>query len=707
MAPSPTDISAALQSIPEKKELLRKAFGDLEEQRATIARCSGGWKELDVHLIEIHEALEKRYAEIVDKETKFEAKMAELQASLDKRESVIESREQASLARVQEQKEAAIAAIREQKRKWIEERQLLQSQSPAKPDQHTTSSKTKPKDNKVSTKDETVAKSKAKPGTKDTDDTIMKEKEASLKEKDVAGAKKILKEDAPSKSNPIEGSSSKTKKAKDKPSSTPQKNEESLKPDALTGSAEGLSVSTSKPEEEKKRKRESEVETDNKQGTDAGEEEEEAGNKEDSENENAEGSEDQAQAMEVGDEDGAKSGDEDGSDDGKDEDGNKASHKKEESSQPSVKVRPQLTSLCEDMDGPGLRSFLTSQKKDMNLIRKELPTALKCASDASQLVLKAIEGYYSSGSSSEGVQGKRLANRRSCITLLEALAVVLADGGEKDSGVSDNIKTEAKMVADLWKAKLNPKGTDQAALLDAQSFLQLIATFGLAAEYDKDELCDLVVPICTRKHVPALCRKLGLANKAPEVVERLVKDGKQLDAVTYIQEYQLSERFPPVPLLKAYLKDIRKGHSSKSSTEDKDELHMKELNAAKAVLKCIEKYKLEEEYPTEGLHKRVLQLERVNPDKKRSSDAGVSGSKKPRTNGPGGAPHSGPFRSSDRPHFSGRGTGGRNYGSQYGRGGRGGYPYPAGGSGYGASSYSHGNYQYGGGPPSYQGSYMR
>ncbi|KAI5077271.1 hypothetical protein GOP47_0007095 [Adiantum capillus-veneris] len=185
-----------------------------------------------------------------------------------------------------------------------------------------------------------------------------------------------------------------------------------------------------------------------------------------------------------------------------------------------------------------------------------------------------------------------------------------------------------------------------------------------------------------------------------DVVEHLIKDGKEIDAVSFIQEYELAEKFPPVPLLKTYLKSIRKGHTGLSTAAEKNELHMKELDAARAILKCLQKYKLED-FPVEGLQKRIVQLENLSSDKKRTSDANTNTNtaKRARANGPGGS-----FRASDR--FGGRGMGGHNYGSQYGRGSRGGYPYPGGVPSF-PSSYSHGNYHYGGGPPSYQGPYLR
>ncbi|MCO5573029.1 hypothetical protein L7F22_026793 [Adiantum nelumboides] len=715
MAPSPTDVSSALQSFPEKKDSLRKVFSELEEHRALIARCSGGWKELDTHLSEIHDALEKRYAEIVEKESKFEARMTESQADLDKRASVIESREQASLARVQEQKDAAVAAIREQKRKWIEERQLLQSQSPAKPDLDSTGSKSKQKESE-SHKNEA---GNAKSGGNDKDDVSGNVKEASMKGKDDTNAKKSSKEIASAKGNLKDGAN-KTKKVKENSSTTPQKKEESLKPDDVAGSSQ---VCISKSEGEKERNSGTEVATVSKQENVAVDE---AVHKQGLADENAHNPENQSEEMEVGDDDGIKSGDEDGSD----EEEKEGSHKKADSSQSAIRVRPELISFCEKMDGPGLKSFLISHKKAPKFLRKELPIAMKSASNPAWIVVQAVKHYHSSESGSESAQAKALASRRACLALLDSLLLVL--DGEKKAGkeVLDEVKEEAKKLAELWKSKLSSKENDLSAQVDVHSFLLLVATFGLASNFSEDELCDLVIPICFRRQIPKLCRKLGLAHKAPglfqrwtlidtgnsvggvlqfgaatitlhDIVDRLIKDEKQIAAVSFIQEYKLAEKFEPVALLKAYLKTIRKSHTpGPSNLEEKDELHMKELNAARAVLKCLQKFKLEGNFPVEGLQRRIVQLEKVSTDKKRTSDVNPpSAVKKARPNGPAA-----PFRSSDR--FGGRGMGGRNYGSPYGRGGRGGYPYPAGAPAF-PSSYPHGNYHYGGGPPPYQGPYLR
>lgn len=49
-----------------------------------------------------------------------------------------------------------------------------------------------------------------------------------------------------------------------------------------------------------------------------------------------------------------------------------------------------------------------------------------------------------------------------------------------------------------------------------------------------------------------------------EVLEVLVKSGRQLEAVNLAYAFELTDKFDPVSLLKAYLKDARKGSQFKA-----------------------------------------------------------------------------------------------------------------------------------------------
>ena len=47
-----------------------------------------------------------------------------------------------------------------------------------------------------------------------------------------------------------------------------------------------------------------------------------------------------------------------------------------------------------------------------------------------------------------------------------------------------------------------------------------------------------------------------------DMIEELISRGQQLDAVHFTYEVGLVDKFPPVPLLKAFLKDARKAAAS-------------------------------------------------------------------------------------------------------------------------------------------------
>lgn len=43
-----------------------------------------------------------------------------------------------------------------------------------------------------------------------------------------------------------------------------------------------------------------------------------------------------------------------------------------------------------------------------------------------------------------------------------------------------------------------------------------------------------------------------------DIIDELVKSGKEVEAVYFATEFGLTEQFAPVPLLKSHLKNIRK-----------------------------------------------------------------------------------------------------------------------------------------------------
>lgn len=68
------------------------------------------------------------------------------------------------------------------------------------------------------------------------------------------------------------------------------------------------------------------------------------------------------------------------------------------------------------------------------------------------------------------------------------------------------------------------------------------------------------------------------------------------------------------------------------------DVNEKELTALKAVIKCIEDHKLEEQFPVDLLQKQVVEIEKAKADKKRATEVAKPQSKRPRANGVGHAP---------------------------------------------------------------------
>ncbi|XP_072991909.1 FRIGIDA-like protein 4a [Typha latifolia] len=314
-----------------------------------------------------------------------------------------------------------------------------------------------------------------------------------------------------------------------------------------------------------------------------------------------------------------------------------------ESTEAEVKVKPrlQLQQLCEQMDAKGLLKFISENKKNLATLREELSVALKYATEPARLVLDSLESFYpmDQSNSQENEDGALQGLRRSCLALMESAAPLLrmTESGV-DHPMSAEIKQQAKAIADEWKAKLAIMDVDASNgfSFEAQAFLQLLATFCIASEFDEDELCKLVVAVSRRRQSPELCRFVGLTQKVPAVVEALVKRGRQIDAVHFIHAFELTESFPPVPLLKSCLeelKSLQENNGDISAASLQKDPCSQELSALRGVIKCIEEYKLQSEYPLDPLQKRLAHLEISKTDKKRTAEGPKFQQKRPRSTG--------------------------------------------------------------------------
>ncbi|KAJ4843231.1 TPR repeat-containing protein zip4 [Turnera subulata] len=293
---------------------------------------------------------------------------------------------------------------------------------------------------------------------------------------------------------------------------------------------------------------------------------------------------------------------------------------------------PHLVKLCEDMDSDSLHKFISDNRKNLAVLREELPLALKAAVNPAQLVLNSLVDFYPAEVSN--VDGKKdsslLGIRRTCIMLMECLSNLLMF---PDLTLRSRQRQLLKNGNQSWiLLMLMPvMGTPWRHMHSCNFWLPL------------EELSRLIPMVSRRRQAAELCRFLGLSEKMPGVIEVLVNSGRQIDAVNLAFAFDLTEQFSPVPLLKAYLKEARKISSpvksgNASPTTMQNEVNERELAALKAVIKCIEEHKLEEQYPVDPLQKRLLLLEKAKADNKRATEAAKPQSKRPRANGVGCGP---------------------------------------------------------------------
>ncbi|XP_010547174.1 PREDICTED: FRIGIDA-like protein 3 [Tarenaya hassleriana] len=305
-----------------------------------------------------------------------------------------------------------------------------------------------------------------------------------------------------------------------------------------------------------------------------------------------------------------------------------------------VKAYPQLLKLCEDMDSVGLHKFVSDNRKNLAVLKEEIPFAFKAAANPASLVLDSLTGFYPvETKNSDGKKGSNLLGiRRTCIMLMECLSILLSglDPTSLATVLSGDIKERAKTIADGWRPMLKTLDVEDSNgnSLEAHAFLQLLAAFGIASEFKEEELSKLVPMVSRRRQAAELFRSLGLSEKMPGVVEVLINSGRQIDAVNLAFAFELTEQFPPVALLKSYLAEARRassqGKPGNASPTVEDEFNERELAALKAVIKCIEEHNMEEQYQVDPLQKRVIQLEKAKADKKRGIEPTKPQPKRPR-----------------------------------------------------------------------------
>ncbi|KAG8487471.1 hypothetical protein CXB51_016216 [Gossypium anomalum] len=322
----------------------------------------------------------------------------------------------------------------------------------------------------------------------------------------------------------------------------------------------------------------------------------------------------------------------------------------------SAQLSDMLKSLARRMDSAGLVKFIVSKRKESVPLRAEISVALSEAVDPHRLVLEAFEDFVSQKSGKTlGLTDKRWA----CGMLVHALFPESSWKEKKGKGpeFSRNIGERAAEVVDRWKGQLDGE-KEGLTPGEAVMFLHMVVGFELKERFDEGFLRKLVLDFSSRRDMAKLAAALGFDDKMGDIIDELVKNGKEIEAVYFARAAGLTERFPPVSLLKSYQQNSKKnattilknGNFSAAATEESKNV---DLNSIKAIIKCVEDHKLESEFSTDLLRKRATQLEKVKSDRKKSSAAAGKPQNK-RSHSAGSARGSGPpaFRPAKAAKFS-------------------------------------------------------
>ncbi|EEC74673.1 hypothetical protein OsI_10355 [Oryza sativa Indica Group] len=279
----------------------------------------------------------------------------------------------------------------------------------------------------------------------------------------------------------------------------------------------------------------------------------------------------------------------------------------------------ELDLLCSAMDGPGLRAYLTEHRdalQDSSL--PALDAALLVAPDPGRLVLSAAAGFCRA----PPTEGAAKVACRLLVDLLDRLRAL----GVKPS---PEARDEARAIAADWK-RSKRIGPQAVLKKETIAFLLLVGAFGLVDDVGgASEVLDLVVSVSGRERAVEAFVGLGLdlEKHMPVFIHTMIKKGKQLEAVKFIQALNLVEKYPLLPVLRSYISDAAKaGNMIRIRGDDsacQTEADAKERMLLGVLQKFIKDQKLEELPILEIVKQRLAHLEKKSVERKRAASAAI------------------------------------------------------------------------------------
>ncbi|CAI9102375.1 OLC1v1000637C1 [Oldenlandia corymbosa var. corymbosa] len=253
--------------------------------------------------------------------------------------------------------------------------------------------------------------------------------------------------------------------------------------------------------------------------------------------------------------------------------------------------------LSVKLDGQDVLMSLNGFKIDLSS-KDEVLKALRKSGAPAYMVLKATESLYPPYLKKLDMKFEGTV-ARSCVVLLEQLTRLAPT-------IQSRERDHALRLACEWKAMMLTRNS-----FEVLGFLYLLASFHLASAFNAEELLKLVETAAEHPQIPALCGHLGLKDNIPGLIQNLLKVTKHyLQAIELIYAFELVDQFPPVPILKQYLKQVKRTAKVMPRTRNNmfsDDFDQR-ISAVKVVLGCILEHKLESQYSPKELENTIRQL---------------------------------------------------------------------------------------------------
>ncbi|XP_014502664.1 FRIGIDA-like protein 1 [Vigna radiata var. radiata] len=269
-----------------------------------------------------------------------------------------------------------------------------------------------------------------------------------------------------------------------------------------------------------------------------------------------------------------------------------------------------IIALCSSVDGKGLRDYVGDHFKEKVAFEVDIQTALKRASDPASMILDALDGVVGANVVKDDKELRK--RKRTCGFLFQQLRAASVY-------VSFDVLKRARRLCVEWKGSLPSEGGEGVG---AMTFLQFVAAYGLFSELTDNEIVTFSAMAAGNDDLPELYRSMGLTEKVPGLIQKLVDRCRHILAVKYIFEFNLADKIPPIPILKAHVNESQK-LAKKLSEEGKspNEIIAREVHALKSAIKVIESHNLQSQYPPESLQQRLEQLTKQKTNLKYAASA--------------------------------------------------------------------------------------